>query len=190
MKKSALILALIIAIALPSSALTPTDLVGLWESKWTDVPSEMRELVLKEKESLDIKADSTFYMDAQMQTTILGRPSVDMYVYVKAHGKWTLEADSVTFNVDPASIEIDFPEEEIRIMGLDNPDQESMIKSQMHYNFTSQVKEMRKELDKFTYYNLVVIEEKKGRVLECSDPANKIDKRRYTAKQDKKKKKK
>lgn len=186
MKKLSLVFALLIAFAMPSFALSPDELVGKWESKWANIPTEDRSMSMKEKETINLNADSLFAIKAEAQLSILGQPAIDAFFYIEAEGKWKLEADSLVFHVDPATVKLEFPESEIRISGLNNPDQESMIKSQMHYNLRKMGPELKKSFTNFSYKNIVLTEDKKGRKLECTDPENGNIVRKYTSKKSKK----
>ncbi len=187
MKKFSLLIALIFAVALSAVALSPKEVEGTWESKWTNLPSPDRSVKMKQKEQLNISADGTYTAKDEMQMTIIGQPAIDVFMYAEYSGTWAVEADSLSIHIDPATIKLDFPESEIRISGLTDPNQESMIKSQIHYNMGQMAKQMKKEIKDFAYHDVVVVNEKKARKLTCNDPENKV-KYEFVEKVEKKKK--
>lgn len=187
MKKFFLLSALIFTLSLSCFALAPKEVEGLWESKWNNVPSPDRSMKMKQKEALSISPEGTYTARDEVQLTFLGQPSVDLFMYAEYAGTWTVDADSICFHVDPATVKIDFPEDEIRISGLPDPNQESMVRSQIHYNMRSMASEMKKQIKDFTYREAAVTNEKKSRKLTCIDPENNT-KLEFTEKVEKKKK--
>lgn len=175
MKKLSIFLCALFCAATSMMAISPDDIAGKWESKWVNTPSPDREISSKEKSSYVFNQDGTFTSKNEMQLSILGQTAVDCFFYADLKGTYTAAGDSISIHVDPSSIRLDFPEDEIRISGQVDPDQESMIKSTFHYNMRSMLPEIKKAIKDFTITDVVITEDKKHKKMTCSDAGTKME---------------
>lgn len=182
MKKISLLFTLILSLVISAQAVSPNLIAGKWESKWRNAPSGDRSMSMKEKETYTISEDLNYEAKNEVQISIIGQPAVDVFIYVDFSGTVKAEADSLAFHIDPASIKVNFPEDEIRISGLIDPSQESMIKSQIHYNMRQMVPHLKESIKDYVYKDVVITEEKKGRKMVCVDPDAKNAKLEFTSK--------
>lgn len=175
MKNLALALLAIFSLTVSVSALTPKEIEGDWESKWTSLPSPDRSMKMKQKDAYNFLPDGSFSSKSEMQLTILDQFNIDCFFYADVKGTYKIEADSVMMHIDPATIRLDFPEDEIRISGQIEPSQESMIKSTIHYNLRQMLPEIKKGIKDFTIKDVVISDEKKGKKMTCTDDGNKVE---------------
>jgi len=183
MKKLSIIICALFCVATSVMALSPDEITGSWESKWTNSPSPDREISSKEKSSYVFNQDGTYTCKSEMQMSILGQPTVDCFFYADLKGTYTVAGDSISLIVDPSSIKLDFPEDEIRLSGQVDPDQESMIKSTIHYNMRSMLPEIKKAIKDFTITDVVITQDKKNKKMTCIDSGTKME---FTQKKKKK----
>ncbi len=154
-KQFLLIMALFVAFA--AAALTPEQLVGYWVSKWNKIPTPDRSLKMKQQTAYTLNADGTMEDNSQMQLTVIAHPNtIDCFFYLDAKGTWTAEGDSISIHYDPATVDIRFPQDEIRISGQIDMGAVGMVRAQIASQFGEMIPEIKKGVTDDVITNVVL----------------------------------
>lgn len=155
--KKQLFLILSLFAAFTAAALSPDDFVGYWESKWQKIPTPDRSLKMKQQDAYDLAADGSMHTESQMQLTIIAHPNtIDCFFTLTAAGTWTAEGDSISMHYDPATINIDFPQDEIRISGQVDMGTVGILRSQIASQMASMLPAIKEGVKDDTYTDVVI----------------------------------
>lgn len=161
MKKLFFMIAAVLLCAASAWALSPDQLQGKWASNSvsnTDEASGMgmqASVELKfDGENVDMKTMTNLTMDMQ---------AVKLYIYneVTGKGSYTVAGDSITVNLDPATLEFKCTEDDIRITGVDDPAKQAQMKEQMVAGMQQNAAGMKESMAEPTVFNNVLILGKK-----------------------------
>ena len=150
-----LLLALIVSFT--AFALTPEELAGNWETKWTKVPSPEAGLRMKQQDAYTFNADGTHQTASAMQLSIVAHPNtIDCFFYLKAAGTWAIEGDTLKVHYDPATVQVDFPQDEIRISGPMDMGTVGLVRSQIASQMSALLPEVQKSVTDDAFTGVVI----------------------------------
>lgn len=175
MKKTLLLLSLIMLSIGSCMALTKADLVGCkWKSKPVAMPveegmqgmtgSSTDELVFDEDGTISVKSEAT------MSIPLEDKIKLDMFITLTGKGKYMLLGNVITYKLDEADVKI--TEDDLRISGLpaEMESQGDAIKEQMMLMMVPQMKQAMQEAatqESSTMTNVAIDE--KGKKLTCTE---------------------
>lgn len=159
MKRLSIILVSFFICAVSAYALTTAELQGKWVSKSFTVDKEDNvkseiELIFN-GEKVSHKAKMNFSEEDE---------GIKMYVYceIMLDGNYTVAGDSITVNYDASTLKVKCTEDDVRVVGIDNPAIVAQLQSQMSEMIRKEMLSAeRDELEDPDVYNNVMIVGKK-----------------------------
>lgn len=170
MKKLFFILSIMLMGCISASAFTAEEISDcIWKSKSISMPPQ-EGMTGSVVEQLVFSVDGSVEMESEIQLGIAFDTSkgADIFMKVKAKGKYLILGNLISIKYDPESMKLVFTEDDIRIKGMqEDPSMESMMRSQLYQGMSQMGEALKTEMssDNTTMKNVVVTE----KTLTCND---------------------
>lgn len=133
MKKIIMLFLGLMLVTTSALALTPEEIKGKWASnKISDSdPNGGGSIDITLTFNFDGASKASFTQGTSANIDLGQGAKLFMYNEVVAEGEYTVDGDSISFKIDPATVKINLSEDDIRIIGVDDVAAVNGMKEQM-----------------------------------------------------------
>lgn len=158
-----------VMMAVMAHAYTTAEVVGSWQSKDVEVPSENPDQKIYSNYKITLDDQGSVVMVNTLKITIdLGKKILlDSYAYVDAKGTYTLNGDTLNIIIDDKSVNVNVSEDDVRVRGLiQDQVKERQLAHDVYIGLLEPMAQMLRQSKMSTTFIISELQKKKMRCIE------------------------